>query len=187
MGYNNGGGAGGNGGNPQDADDFDGIEQVSSGVRLPRLDESRGEYVLQVISTHKYDGRGNQTWFVNEFKVVEAIGPKAYAPGSLTSYRLNKAWDTTISNIKPLIATLIRQPESAVTKKDAQELYDGSNPARDTLIRVIVYDAPKKSGGVWGKMKFSPYIGASLGAASMTASITPVPETGATSATSEAK
>ncbi len=156
--------------------DFDGIESVSSSSRLPRIED--GEYVLEVLSNKKQAGRKGGFFFIDEFKVVSSIGPKANAPGSLCSTVMDKSWDTTMGNKKHFVSALINTSERNVTAKDCDELYSDAQPGRGVRVKLIAYQQPKaKSEGTFTKLRFEPYI------PEATASATPSPVAATTTST----
>lgn len=138
--------------------DFDGIEEVSSSERLPRLDQKYGEYTLEVLANEKFDSRKNERWFMNSFKVIESKGEGAYPVGSLVSSNYNKGWDTTLRSVKGLVAALTDGNQEAVTKEMCNELYAPDMPARGKLIKAIVFEKAKvKTQGTFRAIMFLPY------------------------------
>lgn len=163
---------------PKAPSEFDGIEDVSSSDRMPRLDRKHGEYVLEILETKKFTSRKNERWYFNTFKVVSSLGPTAYPVGSLVSSNFNKAWDTCLKSVKGLTAAVMGVSEDSVKAADCDELYAPDMPARGRRITAIVYEREKVKtpGTFFNAILFQPLTAASTDA-------TPVPETGETSST----
>jgi hypothetical protein len=140
------------------ADEFDGVENVSGGSRLPRFTD--GDYIVEVVENRRQQGQKNkkEVWYIDSFRILEATGPQATKAGSMVATSREKGWDTHLKTTKQLVAALTNKADTSITKEHCAALYGEEQFARGFKLRVTVFQQPKvKSEGMKQVIRYSPY------------------------------
>lgn len=163
---------------------FGDIDNAKFGDRNPDLTPGY-TYVLEIEKAEAFRSRKNVPYAVTNFKVIETT-PEGSPnnPGTGAKHMINLAIDASAGNVKNLVAAILNVSDKEKSTpygtwtQATQEIFEsGKNPAKNIRVKCEVKNITKKNGELFPLHAYAPV---------ETASATPVPATGATTATAPA-
>jgi hypothetical protein len=135
------------------ASKFAGIEQAKVTEKLPYINP--GRYLFEVEAIKVIASRNKGDMFVAEYLVLESDGEGANAVGSRTSHVMKLSADSTLGNIKGLVAALVGKPADQVTSAMADELVAADNPAKGFKVRAEAFSTTTKAGDPFTAIRYT--------------------------------
>lgn len=133
---------------------FGGIESAVTSEKLPHLNV--GLYTLEIDGVKQIKSRKGKSYFVTEFRIIEASGPGANTQGSTASWMVDMGNDLALGNVRGFLAAAMDVPDKTITEPVADDAVSTKQPLKGFLVKAEASVIKTKEGKDFTLVRYRP-------------------------------